>query len=108
MKRLLIITIVSFIMFGILTACGAQTYNVDYSGQKVCYQNAQDSYEANEKVTLYFPMIATDTDYTFTLDGESLNYDYDDSKGFIIEFIMPEHDVTLECITTNSMEYYAE
>ena len=88
------------------SGCGAQKYNVDYCGSKGCYSNAKDSYKAGTKVTLYYELIATDTDYSFTLDGEPVDWSYDEKKGFVIEFIMPEHDVVLECNTINSMTPY--
>ena len=91
-------------MFG-LSGCTEKKYNVDYCGSKSDYENAKDAYRAGEKVKLYYSMIATDTDYSFYLDGEPLNYDYDDKKGFIITFTMPEHDVKLECRSVNSMLY---
>ncbi len=84
----------------------SQKYNVDYCGSKGCYSNAKDSYKAGTKVTLYFELIATDTDYSFTLDGEPVNWSYDEKKGFVIEFIMPVHDVKLECHSKNSMLGY--
>ena len=87
-----------------LTACsGGNRYQVDYGGQKDCYSNAKDSYRAGTTVTLYFELVATDTNYSFLLDGESIPFHYDDTKGFVIEFTMPEHDVTLECNSVNSM-----
>lgn len=88
-----------------LTGCLGDKYNVDYCGQKFHYTGAKDSYRAGRKVTLYYSLIATDTDYAFYLDGEPVNPKFDDQKGFIICFIMPEHDVTLECISKNSMPY---
>ncbi len=92
-----------------LTACINKKndyYSVDYCGAKDCYSNAKDKYKAGSKVILYFELIATDTDYSFTLDGERINFDYDEKKGFVIEFIMPEHDVKLECHSKNSMLPY--
>ena len=88
-----------------LFGCAANKYNVDYCGAKDLYRGAKDSYKAGAKVKLYFELVATDTDYSFELDGESLNFTYDNKKGFIIRFTMPEHDVKLECITRNSMTY---
>ena len=88
------------------SGCVAQKYNVDYCGSKGCFSNAKDSYKAGTKVTLYYELIATDTDYSFTLDGEPVDWSYDEKKGFVIEFIMPEHDVKLECNTINSMTPY--
>jgi hypothetical protein len=54
-------------------------------------------------VTLYFDLVATDTDYSFLLDGEPIHYTYDDQKGFVIQFTMPDHDVKLEYDSRNSM-----
>lgn len=85
------------------SGCKAEKFNVDYCGSKSCYSNAKDSYKAGTKVTLYFDLIATDTDYSFTLDGKPVSYSYDNNKGFVIEFTMPEHDVKLECHSRNSM-----
>ena len=79
-------------------------YKVNYDN-KSWYENAKDEYAAGEEVELYYSIIATDTDYSFTLDGGPLNYSYDDDKGFVIRFTMPEHDVTLKCISKNSMVY---
>lgn len=79
------------------------SYTVDYCGAKYCYSNAKDSYKAGTNVKLYFELIATDTDYSFTLDGEPVKWSYDENKGFVIEFTMPEHDVKLECHSKNSM-----
>lgn len=78
-------------------------YKVDYCGKKHEYKNAKDEYRAGEKVTLYYWMVATDTDYSFTLDGAELSRDYDTGKGFVLSFIMPEHDVELHCFSRNSM-----
>ena len=78
-------------------------HKVDYCGEKYAYKNAKDEYRVNEKVTLYYWMIATDTDYTFWLDGAELSRDYDTKKGFILSFIMPDLDVVLHCSLRNSM-----
>ena len=99
---MLLITVLPFGFAG----CTAKKYKVDYCGQETCYSNAKDRYKAGSKVTLYYELIATDTDYTFTLDGEPVNYSYNTEKGFVIEFTMPDHDVVLECTTKNSMTPY--
>ena len=78
-------------------------YSVDYCGRKFAYQGAKDSYRAGEKVVLFCSMVATDTDYSFTLDGEYLPFDYQVTKGFRIEFTMPDHDVKQKCFMKNSM-----
>ena len=94
----------------VLTGCmkatpAAATYKVDYSGEKGLYAGAKDSYKAGDEVELSYGFIATDTDYTFLLDGEPINVGYDEERGFIIRFTMPEHDVKLECRSKNSMVY---
>ena len=89
-------------MFG-LSGCFGKKYHVDYCGAKDCYRGAKDYYRAGTNVKIYYELIATDTDYHFYLDDEPLNFTYDDLKGFVIEFTMPEHDVKLECISINSM-----
>jgi len=91
-------------MFG-LFGCGGKKFRVDYDGDKDFYKGAKDYYKAGEKVEVYYDFIATDTDYTFYLDGEYLNVGYEESKGFIIRFTMPEHDVKLTCESRNSMVY---
>ena len=81
----------------------AKTYKIDYCGQKFAYKGAKDEYKAGEKVKLYYDLIATDTDYSFTLDDEYFRPDYSNSTGYVIEFTMPEHDVKLECTSKNTM-----
>ena len=92
------------LLLAVLVGCsGGKKYQVDYCGTKGCYSNAKDSYRAGTTVTLYFELIATDTDYSFWLDGESLKFTYDEKKGFVIQFVMPDHDVTLDWIAKGSM-----
>lgn len=105
-ENVLLIAAITVLVLGVafyLTACAVKTYNVDYCGEKNLFIGAKDSYRAGAKVKLYYNLIATDTDYSFYLDGESINADYDDKKGFVICFTMPEHDVKLECKAVNSM-----
>lgn len=83
----------------------AKKYTVDYDGAKGMYIGAEDSYAAGTKVVLYYPYVATDTDYSFYLDGKRLDFDYDDNKGFVLKFVMPDHDVVLSCKSKNTMIY---
>ena len=83
--------------------CFEEKYKVDYCGKKHLYNGAKNSYRAGEEVTVYYDMIGTDTDYTFWLDNEPLDYSYNDKNGFVITFTMPGHDVKLECRTYNKM-----
>ncbi|MBQ9387434.1 MAG: hypothetical protein IJU01_02100 [Lachnospiraceae bacterium] len=100
LTSLIVISAVAALFFA---GCGKPKYNVDYNGKKALYLNAEDSYEEGEQVNIVYKFIATDTDYTFTLDGEKLNVLYDDNGGFVISFVMPGHDVKLDCTQKNSM-----
>ena len=71
-------------------------FRINFSEDRSFYNGAKEKYSAGARVVLYYDMIATDTVYDFYLDGQRLNYDYDDQKGFILTFIMPPHDVVLE------------
>lgn len=90
-------------MVMILFGCGKKSYNVDYCGDQDFYENAESSYKEGEKVSLIYGVIATDTDYSFYLDDESIGYRYENGV-FVVDFVMPGHDVKLECRTVNSME----
>lgn len=99
--------VVFFCLGGLLAfgfgGCGAAVYRVDYGGDKAMFRGAKDSYRAGRTVTLYYDMIATDTDYAFYLDGERLNTDYTEKNGFRLRFTMPAHDVRLTYTAVNSM-----
>jgi len=88
---------------GVLTACAAKTYEIDYCGEQQMYDGAKDSYAPGKEVTLRYTLIASDTSYAFYLDGEELDVEYDSNKGYFIRFTMPDHDVCLECVTKNTM-----
>ena len=72
------------------------------------FEGVRRSYPAGAQVCIWFSLIATDTDYRFTMDGEPAPLRYDEKKGFIIEFTMPDHDVTIDFDSNNSMEYQPE
>ena len=78
-------------------------YQVDYCGQKDLFNNAKDSYKEGTVVKVYFDLIATDTDYTFYLDDQPVHVTYDSNKGYVIEFVMPNHDVKLSFDSKQSM-----
>ncbi len=86
----------------------AKKYKVDYNGDKQWFIGAKEAYKAGEKVTLYFDMIATDTNYYFYIDGEEINPRYESGKGYKILFTMPEHDVSVRVEAVNSMIYIPE
>lgn len=100
---IVVILLVSTLVF--LTSCKAERYKV------ICTEglfiNVKGSYKAGQTVRVYFPMVATDTDYTFYLDGERIiPTNYSDMRGYCFEFTMPTHDVELTVESKNSMEYH--
>ena len=71
---------------------------------KDIFYNVKPFYRAGDKVKIYFPFVATDTDYSFYLNGERISTDsYSDLKGYTITFTMPAEDVELTMESRNSM-----
>ena len=60
----------------------------------------------SESVTVYYDMIATDTDYFFYTDSDDvdLTQKFDGSHGYVFTFTMPAHDVKISVKSRNSME----
>ena len=108
MRKQLTVLLILLCVFLILSACASKTYRVDYDGSKELFLGAKDSYRAGEKVTLYYPFIATVTSYAFYLDGEKLDVGWTEFLGYRIRFTMPERDVTLTCESRNDMVYNPE
>ena len=80
----------------------APKYKVHYNKNKSCFSNAKDSYRAGEQVTLIYPFIATDTDYSFSVDGADYKLNYTD-RGYELSFVMPDHEVIVNVSWRNSM-----
>lgn len=85
--------------------CSSPKYKVDYGGGKMFFEGAKDAYRAGAQVEIVCTLLVTDMDIAFYLDDEYLNAEYDDRKGYILRFTMPEKDVRLEVRFTNSMTY---
>lgn len=85
----------------LFSSCGAK-YKVTYDGD---FKGGKSSYREGANVKVYFDVIATDTDYSFYVDGESVRTNYSEDKGYIIEFTMPAHDVVVSYSSKNSMIY---
>lgn len=98
MKKLLVILLGGLMIFS-LFGCGKK-YNATYD-YKDGYEGAKDSYRAGEKVKLVYGMIASDTDYTFYVDGADYKVSYE--NGYVIEFTMPKNDVHVHHDAVNSM-----
>lgn len=86
-----------------LFGSGKKNYKVDYRGQKRQFDGAKEKYIEGTKVELSYGLIATDTDYTFYVDGQAVNAEWNDKKGYIIRFTMPAHDIEVYCTEKNSM-----
>ena len=80
-------------------------YKVDYDGGKIFYEGAQDFYPAGAQVELLCTLMPSDIDISFYLNGEYLDAEYDEQKGYILRFTMPEEDVLLECRSRESVTY---
>lgn len=89
-------------MFNLNTK-GKEKYKLELDGYG--FESKKDSYAEGEKVTVYFNLIATDTDYNFYTepDDVKLDRDYDDKHGYIFTFEMPAHDVKISVNSWNSM-----
>ena len=87
-----------------LMGCGQQKYKLVFDG--FGFESKKTSYAAGEQVTVYYDMIATDTDYNFSCDPDvKLSQSYDNAHGYVFTFTMPDHDVTMHISSRNSMEY---
>lgn len=104
-RRWMLILLGAVLMFS-LFGCGKQQYRLLFDGGE--FTAERTSYAAGESVTVYYDMIATDTDYTFSSDDVELSQRYDEQHGYVFTFVMPEHDVTLHVSWRNSMEYEPE
>lgn len=104
MKIAIIIAVVIFVGCGAfaLNSCGGERYRLDTAGR---FSGARSSYRAGQKVTVRFPFVATDTSYSFYLNGKSIDATYSDIGGYKLEFIMPPYDAKLECVMRNDMVY---
>ena len=88
-----------------LFGCSKPKYKLQFEG--FGFQTEKTEYAEGETVTVYYNLIATDTDYRFWLDSEDveLSQDFDGSHGYVFTFSMPAHDVTLHMSSRNSMVF---
>ena len=97
------IIVIILLIFAILFLFNQKPkYNLYHND--IRFKNVKDSYRVGQKVKLYYDLIATDTDYHFSVEGVEYDLSYSDTKGYIIEFIMPNNDVTIHLEIRNSME----
>ena len=104
MKKNISIVLIGILIMLSVSGCGKQTYKLNYDGSG--FESRKTEYAAGEKVTVYYDLIATDTDYTFSIDDDvEMQQSYDDKHGCVLTFRMPEHDVTLHEQSHESMIY---
>jgi uncharacterized protein YfaS (alpha-2-macroglobulin family) len=101
------ITVLAAAAFAVLFACTGKSeekYRLNLDGYGL--KTEKKEYRPGEEVRVTFNIIATDTDYKFTLDCDDvkMKQDYTPQEGYILTFGMPEHDVTLKVTSRNSME----
>lgn len=85
-----------------MVSCKTQRYKVHCDE---LFENVKSSYKPGDRVNINYPYIATDTDYKFYLDGEAVNASYDEGRGYVLEFTMPDRDVKVTVESRNSMVY---
>lgn len=104
-SRKVFICILEVLFIMSLIGCGAKKYNVDVGSYG--FEAKKTKYAPGEKVTVYYTIIATDTDYYFSTDSDdvTLKTSYDDKHGYVLTFTMPDHDVKMIEDSRNSMEY---
>ena len=78
----------------------ANLLSLVYTG--ISYQGAKSSYKTGVEVKLYYKNFMPDRECSFYLDDEYIPLEFD-TRGAVIRFVMPEHDVKLECRTRDSM-----
>ncbi len=88
-----------------LSGCGKEKYKLSFDGYG--FESKKTEYYAGETVTVYYDLVATDTDYSFSLDCDDvkLKQEWDNNHGYIFKFTMPAHDVKISVSSRNSMEY---
>ena len=86
-------------------------YTLDFGGANFMYLDPRTNeppksiYFVGEEVCFRLEIWATDTRYTFYLDGQEINASYDEKYGYCFHFPMPDHDVTFTYTTENTMVY---
>ncbi|MBO4903046.1 MAG: hypothetical protein J5518_09660 [Lachnospiraceae bacterium] len=82
--------------------CGGEKYKLNFDGYG--FESAKKSYAPGDEVTVYFTAIGTDRDYRFTCDEDvKMKQDFDMAKGYILQFTMPDHDVTVHVNVSGGM-----
>lgn len=78
-------------------------YALHFANGISSFPNAKETYRPGECVRIYYPFVATDTRYSFFVDDVSITPSFSPDKGFILEFMMPDHDATIRIEAENIM-----
>ena len=107
MKNRCVLFFAGILMMMTLLGCGSK-YHLHFDGYGLT--SPKTAYADGEPVTVYYDMIATDTDYSFYVDDPDveLTQDFDGEHGYVLKFNMPANDVTVSVKSRNSMEYDPE
>ena len=102
-RKIILITLGVMLMFTFLGCGGSKKYKLSFNSGG--FESGKNEYAAGQKVTVYYDLIATDTDYSFSSADVEFKQSYDEKKGYVLTFTMPDHDVYIEVEWENSMEY---
>jgi len=99
------VILLGVMMIMCMTGCGKPKYKLTFGSDG--FKSEKKEYAEGEKVTVYYDIIATDTDYSFYTDCDDvkLKQDWDNNHGYIFTFSMPSHDVKISVTSRNSMEF---
>ena len=99
--RVILFLLIGGIVMTSLSGCGRTKYQVLFAHGG--FKTARTRYAPGEPVEIGY-MIASDTDYRFSVDGAAYEQDFDPKRGMmILRFTMPEHDVTVDVTWENNM-----
>lgn len=104
MKNIFLFIIIFIIIIGTIFLYENSRPKYKLELDEFLFKTKKTTYKKGEKVKIVFSFIATDTDYTFYIDGKSINPEYKNNS-FIIQFKMPDHDVKVDYDSKNTMEY---
>ena len=76
-----------------MTGCMEKKYKVDYD--ETFFSGKKQAYRPGEEAEFVLEVIGSDMNTAIYLDGEWLPSKYDENRGYIVRFTMPEHDVKL-------------
>lgn len=102
MKKILLPVLMGLIIMSVFTGCFAKKYTV--SSDNNMFQGLGE-YREGAAVELVLDIWATDTDYSFYVDGEPADVSFDNNIGYIIRFTMPPKDVRVTVDSRNTMPF---